>query len=141
MNNKSIIISIFAVFSTLFAMAFANLTPIVQKQETEVTKLGLSAESPIVVNEKDIRKSEDFIEKYIKDNYRDYTVTFIMVLSNMSDGHTIQKYTLQKEDVENPEKTETLDLYFDVEIAMTEFRKKNAAEIRRRLKNVKVIQE
>lgn len=141
MNNKSIIISIFAVFSTLSAMAFANLTPIVQKQETEVTKLGLSAESPIVVNEKDIRKSEDFIEKYIKDNYRDYTVTFIMVLSNMSDGHTIQKYTLQKEDVENPEKTETLDLYFDVEIAMTEFRKKNAAEIRRRLKNVKVIQE
>lgn len=122
-------------------MAFANLTPIVQKQEIEVTKLGLSAESPIVVNEKDIRKSEDFIEKYIKDNYRDYTVTFIMVLSNMSDGHTIQKYTLQKEDVENPEKTETLDLYFDVEIAMTEFRKKNAAEIRRRLKNVKVIQE
>ena len=122
-------------------MAFANLTPIVQKQETEVTKLGLSAESPIVVNEKDIRKSEDFIEKYIKDNYRDYTVTFIMVLSNMSDGHTIQKYTLQKEDVENPEKTETLDLYFDIEIAMTEFRKKNAAEIRRRLKNVKVIQE
>lgn len=141
MNNKSIIISIFAVFSTLSAMAFANLTPIVQKQETEVTKLGLSAESPIVVNEKDIRKSEDFIEKYIKDNYRDYTVTFIMVLSNMSDGHTIQKYTLQKEDVENPEKTETLDLYFDIEIAMTEFRKKNAAEIRRRLKNVKVIQE
>lgn len=141
MNNKSIIISIFTVCFTFPPLVFANSTPVVQQQESKITKPGLSAEAPIVVNEKDIKKSEEFIEKYIKDNYVDYKITFILMLNNMSDGHAIQKYTLQKQNADTSEKTETLDLYFDVEIAMTEFRKKNAAEIRKRLHNIKVIQE
>lgn len=121
-------------------MAFANSTPIAQ-QESEIAKPGLSTETPIVVKEKDIKKSEEFIEKYIKDNYADYKIIFILMLDNMSDGHSMQKYTIQKENADTPGETETLDLYFDVEIAMAEFRKKNAAEIRKRLNHLKIIQE
>ncbi len=140
MNNKSIIVSIFSVCFIIPTMVFANSTPIAQ-QESEIAKPGLSTETPIVVKEKDIKKSEEFIEKYIKDNYADYKIIFILMLDNMSDGHSMQKYTIQKENADTPGETETLDLYFDVEIAMAEFRKKNAAEIRKRLNHLKIIQE
>lgn len=141
MNNKSIIISIFVACVASHTAIFATESTVVQQQGGEITKPGLSATTPIIVLEKDIKKAEEFAEKYIKDNYFDYKIIFILMEDSMSDGHAIQKYTLQKIDRDDPEKTETVDLYFNIEIAMVEFRKKNAAEIRERLKHIKISQE
>lgn len=141
MNHTLIANSVLVALFFTFPVVLSNEISTVKRQKCADTELGLSSTHPIVITEKSIEKAENFAKKHIKENYPEYKIKAICMMDNMNNGHSTQTYTLQKTDKDNPENKKTVKLYFDVEIAMSEFRKKNAKEIQERLKKIEIIQQ